>query len=88
MATEQLQLKWGTLKGWKLNNGGPAFAKLQEFSRLSDGRGAMMEDMTDAKRELLCEIIDALDAETVYLEWDGRDVTKDEAKSYVMDYRV
>lgn len=40
----------------------------------------------DARKAILCELIDQLDCETVHLDWDGKDVSKAEAKDYVMNY--
>lgn len=86
--TEQLTLKWGTLKGWKLNEDSPAFKKLGEYIDAGNvSMSAMMQHDTPEQQRILCELIDVLDAETVYLDWDGKDVSKEEAKNYIMDYR-
>ena len=85
---ESLTLKWGTLKAWNLNENGPAFAAYKRYHEAGKVMaGAMQQDDTDAQRDAICEIIDALNSDTVYLDWDGKDVSKDEAKAYVRDYR-
>lgn len=83
---EELTLKWGTLKGWKLNEDGPAFALLQRYSEEGMAMGAAQQRDTERQKSLLCDMIDALNADTVYLDWDGVDVSKEEAKKYVMEY--
>lgn len=85
--SESLSLKWGTLKGWDLNPDGPAMAALRRYHEAGKVMaGAMMQHDNEAQVEAICEIIDALDAETVHLEWDGADVSKEAAKVYVREY--
>ena len=86
--SEWLSLKWGTLKGWDVKDGGPAMAALRRYHEVGPvSMSAAMQHDTEEQKKCLCEAIDALDAETVYLDWDGKDVSKDEAKRYVMEYR-
>ncbi len=84
--TEHLTLKWGTLKGWDLNEDGPAFAALQRYAEEPVAMGAMQQRDTDAQRQAICDIIDALDG-TITNDWTGEQMTKDEAKKYVLEYR-
>lgn len=85
--TEQLTLKWGTMKGWDLDKDGPAFKKLQEYADAgSVSMSAIAQDDNEDQKRILCELIDVLDADTVYLDWDGKHVSKEEAKKYVMEY--
>lgn len=49
-------------------------------------RGAAIEKK-HRQIELICQMIDAVDCETIYLDWDGKHVSKDEAKKYVNDYK-
>jgi hypothetical protein len=83
---EQLTLKWGTLKGWKLDEDGPAFAAIKRYHEDGVALGAAQQRDTAAQKQAICDIIDALDADTVYLDWDGKHVSKDEAKKYVLGY--
>jgi hypothetical protein len=46
----------------------------------------MAQRDTPRQKEIICELIDLCDGDTIYLEWDGVDVSKAEAKKYVMDY--
>lgn len=46
-----------------------------------------MGDHPNADRKaILCELIDQLDGE-IWNDWEGRTMTKDEAKKYVTEYR-
>lgn len=86
---EELTLKWGTLKGWKLNKDGPAMAALQRY--LDAGKvvyGTAQQRDNDAQKQCICDLIDALNADQIYLDWDGKYVSKDEAKKYVREYGV
>ena len=82
--TENLSLKWGTIKGW---------GNLSEKSQAIIGRyfadGVSMScamDHPDAERKaILCELIDQLDGE-IQNDWTGKPMTKDEAKKYVLEY--
>jgi hypothetical protein len=82
---DYLALKWGTLKRWHLHSD-----KGQELLRRYFGIGvsasAMLQDDTPEQKDLLCQMIDECNAPTIYLDWDGKDVSKDEAKRYVMEY--
>lgn len=86
MEKESLTLKWGTLKGWNLNEDGPAFAAFQRYAEGGISMSAAMQHDSEAQKQALCDVIDALDAETVRNDWEGTDMTKDEAKRYVMEY--
>ena len=45
-----------------------------------------MADRPDEdRRRVLCELIDQLDGE-IYLDWEGKYVTRKEAKEYVTNY--
>lgn len=83
--TEHLLLKWGTIKGWD-----DFSEKSQEIVSRYFEDGMCMSaasDRPDEKRKaILCELIDQLDGE-IQNDWTGKQMSKDEAKKYVMDYR-
>lgn len=81
-----LSLKWGTLKAWDFAGNDKCIELLKRYDELGSCASAMMQDDTPEQKELICQMIDAVDAETIYLDWDGIDVSKDEAKKYVRDY--
>lgn len=80
-----IELKWGTLKGWRMEN--PALEPLIEEYNAEGERSmsAMMQRDTDRQKELICEMI-AVIGKKVYLSWDGIYVSVEEAQKYVMEY--
>jgi hypothetical protein len=82
--TESLLLKWGTLKGWDLKS-----EKTREiFNRYVDlgaSYSAMAQHDTPEQKQLICDLIDALDGE-IQNDWTGEMMSKDEAKRYVLNY--
>jgi hypothetical protein len=85
--TEQsLTLKWGNIKGWSgMAEGTPARAALDKWCDSGQGLSAM-QLQTKEQRQLICDVIDAVDGE-IWNDWDGIVISKSEAKTYVMDYR-
>lgn len=84
MEEEHLTLKWGTLKSW--NFGDWATPLLKEYSDIGSSASAMTQHDTPRQKEIICELIDKGKFTTVYLDWDSKTVTKEEAKQYVLDY--
>ena len=83
---EYLHLKWGTLKRWNFVTD-KTMAAVEKYNEAgSVSISGMMQKDNGNQKEALCGIIDALDAETIHLDWDGIDVSKEEAKRYVMEY--
>ena len=80
-----LILKWGNVKGWDgFEEGTPARVALEKWADSGQGLSAMQRQ-TKEQRELICEIIDAIDGD-IENDWTGEKMTKDEAKKYVRDY--
>lgn len=82
---ERITLKWGTLKAWNITSA-EGRDLLRRYFDLGTVDSAIMQHDTPAQKALICELIDVCTAETVYLDWEGRHVSKDEAKRYVMEY--
>jgi len=83
---ESLTLKWGTLKAWNLKSDA-SMAALKKYADVGPvSASAMAQHDTPEQRDALCELIDAVDCETIWLDWEGMDVSKDEAKQYVREY--
>lgn len=82
---DYLCLKWGTLKAWNFHSK-KAVKLLEEYGSLGSAWGAAQRRDTPRQKEIICELIDEGDFETVYLDWDDKDVSKEEAKKYVMEY--
>lgn len=87
MMKDSLTLKWGTLKGWEFH-GKKAKKLLQEYFTLGRNMSAALQKDTIRQKEIICELIDIGDFQEVYLDWDAKYVTKDEAKKYVMEYKL
>lgn len=80
-------LKWGTLKSWNFPNKSERIRALcEEYDKIGSSFSAMMQRDTPRQKEIICELIDECDGDTIYLEWDGKYVSKQEAKDYVMNY--
>lgn len=80
-----LTLKWGTLKGYDLKSEA-AIKALEELMSLGDrNMSVMMQSDTAEQKEALCKLIDAIDGE-IDLDWEGKVVSKEEAKQYVREY--
>lgn len=86
----ELLLKWGTLKGWSgFSEGGLPREKMQAYADISGmSCSAMAQENTQTHKEALCDVIDAVcDAGgTIYNDWDGEYMDRDEAKKYVQEY--
>ena len=82
---EYLTLKWGSLKAWNFKSE-KARELLQRWYDLGVAWSAMSHHDTPEQKQIICELIDIGDFETVYLDWDGKEVSKQEAKDYVMNY--
>jgi hypothetical protein len=82
---DHLTLKWGTLKAWKFHSE-KGKKLLKEYSELGMAWGAAQQHDTPRQKEIICELIDEGNFKKVYLDWDGKYVSKEEARKYVMDY--
>jgi hypothetical protein len=81
---EFLQLKWGTLKGWRLTTE-KSLALMKRYEDLGMSMGAAQQEDTPEHKAIICELIDAIDGE-IENDWTGKPMTKDEAKEYVMNF--
>lgn len=81
----ELALKWGTLKRWHFDSE-KGKALLKEYHEIGSCFSAAMQEDTPRQKEIICELIDECDGETIYLDWDDKDVSKQEAKDYVINY--
>lgn len=83
---DYITLKWGTLKSWDFTDNKAAQELAKKYVDLGSSMGAAQQRDTPEQKELICQMIDAVDSEP-YLDWDGKYVSKDEAKKYVREYR-
>lgn len=81
-----ITLKWGTLKAWNVTTD-KGKELLSRYAEIGASGGAMTQQDTPEQVEIICGLIDECDdPEGIFLDWDGRYVTKDEAKEYVRNY--
>ncbi len=84
LGDDTLSLKWGSLKAWNLKK--PASLDLlKKYHDYPTSMSAIAQHDTPEQKEILCELIRQHDG-TIYLDWDGKFVTKDQAIAYIMDY--
>lgn len=82
---EHITLKWGTLKGWCVKSD-EGKALLKRYFDLGASSGAMTQNDTPEQKEIICKLIDLTSSEEIFLDWDGKYVSKDAAKDYVNNY--
>lgn len=80
-----LKLKWGTLKSWDFTGNDRAQELLEEYEKIGASISAAMQHDTPEQKEIICKIIDLMPGK-IYLVWDGKYVSKKEAKKYVLEY--
>ncbi len=78
-----LTLKWGTVKGWNLKTK-EAMAALQKWLDFGVSMSAMMQHDSPEQKQALINAIDFMDE--IYLDWDEKTVSREEAKEYVLNY--
>ncbi len=81
---DSLSLKWGTLKSWDIHSEAGR-ALLKRYVEIGASMSAMAQHDTPEQKEIICQLIDGC-AGDIYLDWDGKDVSKEEAKEYVRNY--
>lgn len=84
MSEEYLTLKWGTLKSWNFTRD-ETQALMKRYVDLGASYSAMSQHDTQEQKSIICELIDLMPGE-IELEWDGKAVSKAEAKEYVLSY--
>jgi hypothetical protein len=85
MKRESIELKWGTLKGWS-DLSEKSISIVQRWANLGYSFSAMGQRDTPEQKDILCELIDAIDGEIIN-DWTGEKMSKNEAKKYVREYR-
>ena len=80
-----LKLKWGTVKGWDLETQ-EAKDALQKWADFGVSMSATAQRDAPGQMEALCDAIDLMDE--IWLDWDGRNVSREDAKEYVRTYRA
>ena len=84
-AQDSISLKWGTLKSWRLHSE-KGKELLKRYHEIGSSASAMCQNDTDEQKDLICQMIDECDADTIYLDWDDVYVSKEDAKKYILNY--
>lgn len=82
---DHITLKWGTLKSWNLHSE-KGQGLLKQYFALGASMSAMLQEDTQEQKDLICQMIDECNADAICLDWEGKDVSKEEAKKYVLEY--
>jgi len=85
VSKEHLLLKWGTLKGWNVGQNADALAAIERYHDEPTSMGCATQHDTEGQKQAICDLIDAIDG-PITNDWSGEDMTKDEAKKYVLEY--
>jgi hypothetical protein len=81
---DYIDLKWGTLKAWKVTT--PKGRELlTRYHEIGSSPSAMLQQDTPEQKEIICQLIDEVPGK-ICLDWEGKRVSKDEAKKYVREY--
>lgn len=78
-----LTLKWGTVKGWEIETD-DAREALQKWADHGVSMSAACQHDTPEQKQALIDAIDHMDS--IYLDWEGKFVTREEAKEYIRNY--
>lgn len=81
---DSLSLKWGGLKSWDIHSE-KGKALLKRYAEIGYSLSAMAQNDTPEQKDIICQLIDCC-AGDIYLDWDGKYVSKEEAKEYVRNY--
>lgn len=82
---DYLALKWGTLKSWEFHSKKGQLL-LKKYFSLGASMGAMSQHDTPEQKEIICQLIDEGNFKKVFLDWDGKYISKEKAKKYVLEY--
>lgn len=83
--SEHLLLKWGTLKGWRVESK-EAYAALNDYAHFGMSGGAMQWRDSEEQQRALIKLIDVIEG-PITNDWSGEQMTKEDAKKYVLEYR-
>ena len=87
MSLQCITLKWGTLKGWDVaEDNAAAMDLLKRYHELGVCMSVAAQNDSDDQKGILCELV-SLPEMNVYLDWDGKYVTQQEAVAYIKTYR-
>jgi len=83
---ETLTLKWGTLKGYDLEEGSPAHKALIKYFDDPTSISCAMQSDTENQKDILIEVINHLEDGNILLDFSDEWVTKERAIQYLKEY--
>jgi hypothetical protein len=87
VVAEGITLKWGTLKGWNVSEENEAAIRLLErYHEIGASMSVALQKDTDEQKQILIDLVSLPDMR-IYLDWDGKYITKDEAIEYLTNYK-
>lgn len=82
---DHLTLKWGTLKSWSFHSK-KGIKLLKKYAKLGMSWGAAQQHDTLQQKAIICQLIDEGNFKYVWNDWDGKKMTRAQAKKYVLEY--
>jgi len=87
----KITLKWGILKSWEWDS--PEFKDLlDDYEECETGLQSLhptsliLDIVKNRRKQILFDLIDSSDGDTIYIHWGGRELSKLDAKKYVEEY--
>lgn len=80
-----LTLKFGTLKAWNIKDG-DCRDLLKKYLLTGISTSLACHKNTIEQKNILCELIDKFNYGKIYNDWEGTELSKEEAKDYIMNY--
>jgi hypothetical protein len=86
MSDTVITLKWGTLKGWEgVKEDSEARKLLEKYHDQPVSWGVAQQRDTPEQKQALIDLVSLSDVR-VYLDWNGKYVSNDEAVKYLTEY--
>lgn len=80
-------MKWGTLKGWDVaEENYAAMELLKRYHEIGACFSAAVQRDTSEQKQILVDLV-SLPGMKIYLDWDGKFVSAEEAAKYIREYR-
>ena len=80
---DSITLKWGVIKNWSIESD-EAMEALQKYADHGINYSSALQKVSPKQLDALLEVIDVVDE--IWLEYEGKKVSKKKAKEYVINY--
>lgn len=85
MNNDYILVKFGTLKGYRLEHNPRALALVREYISLGASASTMHQMDTPEQKQILCELL-RVHQGPIINDWSGEEMTVEQASSYVLEY--